>query len=169
MDKTRYIAVFDKEEQFNNAVHHLKDAQMHIEEIYAPVPVHHAVRSVAGRSQLPLLAYFFGIGAVLAVFAFLYYAAVIDWPLNIGGKPSSAFPSFLIVTLILTILSVTLLSLFAFSVSAKMFPGKKAIIVDERATDDKFVIVLSPGQATNAEAILRSHGATEVIEKTSME
>lgn len=169
MDKIRYIGVFDNEEQFNKAVDHLKDTQMHIEEIYAPVPVHHAVRSVAGRSQLPVLAYFFGVGAILAVFAFLYYAAVIDWPLNIGGKPSNAFPSFLIVTLVLTILSVTLLSLLAFSISAKMFPGKRAKVIDVRALDDKFIIVLSPGHINNAEEVLRGQGATEVIEKTSMD
>lgn len=165
MEKIRYVGVFDTEEQFAEAVHRLEDSQMHIEEIYAPVPVHHAMRSIAGRSKLPLLAYFFGIGAVLAVFSFLYYAAVIDWPLNIGGKPSNAFPSFLIVTLILTILSVTILSLLAFSISAKMYPGKHAAVVDSRALDNKFVIVLAPGHSFDAEKVLRDYGATEVIEK----
>lgn len=165
MNKIRYIGIFDTEEQFDEAVHRLKDSQMHIEEIYAPVPVHHAMRSIAGRSKLPLVAYLFGIGAILAVFSFLYYAAVIDWPLNIGGKPSNAFPSFLIVTLVLTILTVTILSLLAFSISAKMYPGRKTVVEDARALDNKFVIVLSPGHASNAEKVLREYGASEVIEK----
>jgi hypothetical protein len=165
MRKFRYIGVFDTEEQFAKAVQHLEHLNMPIDDIYAPVPVHHAIRNVAGRSKLPILAYFFGIGAIIAVFAFLYYAAVIDWPLNIGGKPSNSFPSFIIVTLILTILTVTILSLLAFSISAKMYPGKKASVVDARALDDKFIIVLAPNHVPNAAGILKESGASEVIDE----
>ena len=90
---------------------------------------------MAGSSKLPTLAYFFGLIAMITILAFLYYAAVISWPLNFGGKPSNAFPSFIVVTLVLTILTVTVLSLLAFSVSSKLYPGKKATIIHERAMD----------------------------------
>lgn len=162
MSNSSYIGVFDDEEMFDKAVQQLTDSKIHIEEIYAPVPVHHAVKNVAGSSNLPLLAYFLGIGAIISIVSFLYYAAVISWPLNFGGKPSTAFPSFLIVTLILTIFSVTILSLLAFSISAKMYPGKKAEVVDERAVDDKFIIVLKSDKVADAEKLLWDNGAREV-------
>ena len=157
------IGIFDNEVQFEKAVQRLTEAKMPIEEIYAPVPVHGAVKNVAGSSQLPTLAYFLGLGAIISVISFLYYTSVISWPLNFGGKPSNSFPSFLIVTLVLTILTVTILSLFAFSVSAKLYPGKKAIVFDERAMDDQFIIVLKTENLADAENVLRENGATEVI------
>lgn len=166
MNRTWYMGVYDTEELFDRAVQQLKDSQVRIEEIYAPVPVHHAVKNVAGSSKLPMLAYFLGITAVVSVLSFLYYAAVISWPLNFGGKPSNAFPSFIIITLVLTIFTVTILSLFAFSVSSKLFPGQKAEVFDERATDDKFIIVLNAEEVANAEHILKQNGANEVILKT---
>ena len=159
----RYIGVFDNEALFDKAVKKLTDSKVEIDEIYAPVPVHHAVKAVAGSSKLPIIAYFLGLGAIASILSFLYYAAVISWPLNIGGKPSNSFPSFIIVTLVLTILTVTLLSLFAFSVSARLYPGKKAIVIDERAMDDKFIIVLTADKVPDAENILKQTGANEVI------
>ena len=165
MNHTIYIGVYEKEKSFDKAVRNLKDSKTEIEELYMPIPVHHAVKNVAGSSKLPVLAYFFGLFAIVSVLSFLYYAAVISWPLNIGGKPSNAFPSFIIVTLVLTILSVTILSLLAFSISAKLYPGKKAIVFDDRAMNDKFIIVLKSENEPDAEIKLRQNGADEIIRK----
>lgn len=161
-----YIGVFDNEQLFDKAVQSLKDDKIDIDEIYMPVPVHHAAKNVAGSSKLPMLAYFSGIIALITILAFLYYAAVISWPLNFGGKPSNAFPSFIIVALVLTILSVTVFSLFAFSLSAKLYPGKKTEIFHEKAMDDKFIIVLKSDQVADAENILKQKGANEVLQQS---
>lgn len=164
MSNNRIIGVFQDEETFEKAVRDLTESLVEIEDIYAPIPVHKAVRDVAGSSRIPVLAYVLGFLSMLTVLAFLYYTAVIDWPLNIGGKPSNAFPSFIVITLVLTIFLVTILSLLAFSVSAKLYPGQKAEIVDERAVDDKFIIVLNGDTVTDAEEKLRNNGADEVIQ-----
>jgi hypothetical protein len=166
MDNERWIGVYINEELFDKAVQVLKDSNIEIEELYMPLPVHHAVRNVAGSSKLPAWAYFFGLGSIILVLSFLYYSAVISWPLNIGGKPSNSFPSFIIVTLVLTILMVTILSLLAFSISSRLYPGKKSTVMDERAMDDKFIIVLKSENVPDAENILRQNGANEVILKT---
>ena len=165
MNNTSYIGVFDDEEIFDLAVQNLKDSKIKIEEIYMPLPVHRAVKNIAGGSRLPVAAYFFGLGGMILILGFLYYAAVISWPLNFGGKPSNAFPSFIIVTLVLTIFTVTILSLLAFSFSAKLYPGKKAVVFDERAMDDKFIIVLKSDKVPDAERILKENGAKEIINK----
>jgi hypothetical protein len=52
-----------------------------------------------------------------------------------------------------------------FSIRAKIYPGKKAIVYDERAVDDKFVIVLDPAKVQDAENVLKQNGASEVISK----
>ena len=165
MNEDVYIGVYNKEDEFDRAVINLKKSDVCIEELYMPVPVHHAVKSVAGSSKLPVLAYFFGLFAIVSVLTFLYYSAGISWPLNIGGKPSNAFPSFIIVTLVLTILSVTLLTLLAFSISANLYPGKKAIVYDERALNDKFIIILKSDKVPDAKIKLLENGANEIIHK----
>lgn len=166
MNSERYIGVFDNEEFFEKAVQTLKDAKIDIEELYMPVPVHHAIKNITGSSRLPVFAYILGWTAVISIFSFLYYTTVISWPLNIGGKPSAAYPSFVIVTLVLTILTVTIISLIVFTIKAKLYPGKPALVFDNRALDDKFLIVLTNQKTPDAGAILRQNGANEIIVKT---
>jgi ABC-type dipeptide/oligopeptide/nickel transport system permease component len=105
----------------------------------------------------------------VGVLSFLYWTSVIDWPINYGGKPTNAFPSFIIIILVLTILSVTLGSLFIFSLRARIYPGKKYFLPDERSTDDKFIILFDKNNAgAGFEAIstvLKASGASEVYEK----
>jgi hypothetical protein len=65
-----------------------------------------------------------------------------------------------------TILVVTLLTLFTFSARAMIYPGKKAVILHERATDDKFVVVLDKqGLGENEDEIgmiIREYGELEI-------
>jgi hypothetical protein len=116
---------------------------------------------------MTIVGWFYGFFASLGVLAFLIYTAVIDWPLNYGGKPSNAFPSFLVITIILTIFSITILSLFTFSWRANLWPSNEKPIYHEEATDDKFVILLDTGKtdAMRARSVLKETGATDVIEK----
>ena len=71
--------------------------------------------------------------------------------------------------MVLTILSVTILSLFTFSARAKIYPGKKYFLPDERSTDDKFIILFDKKTAgAGFEKIaltLKESGASEVYEK----
>jgi len=92
---------------------------------------------------------------------------VIDWPLNYGGKPSNAFPSFLVITIILTIFSITILSLFTFSWRANLWPSNEKPIYHVGATDDKFVILVKKGEAgaEKASSLMKASGAIEVLEK----
>jgi hypothetical protein len=59
--------------------------------------------------------------------------------------------------------------LFTFSVRAKIYPGKKFILPDERSTDDKFIILFDKKTAGAGfeiiSAALKANGASEVYEK----
>jgi hypothetical protein len=95
---------------------------------------------------------------------------VLDWPIDYGGKPFNSFPSFVVVTIILTIFTVTIASLAVFSARSKLIPGRENTIFDDRATDDKFVIVIDTETFDNetseqASDLMKAEGAVEVLDK----
>lgn len=166
MENKNIVGVFDTEQHLVEAIHEVKGRHVKIKEVYTPYPVMEAIEAMGKKSIFTLAAFFYGLFAALGVLAFLYYTSVLDWPLNFGGKPSSAFPSFIVITIVLTIFSVTILSLLTFSIRAKVWPGKAYILPDKRATDDKFVLVVDVREAGEGlEELFRTKGASEVYEK----
>ncbi len=169
MNKTRIIGVFDEENTLMAAVNQVKKEGIEINEIYTPYPMHEVIEAMGKKTRFTFAAFLFGFFGSVGVLAFLYYTSVIDWPINYGGKPTNAFPSFIVVTIILTILTVTLASLFTFSARSAIFPGKVYDLPDKRSTDDMFVIVFDKpaiqGGVDKLNAILHEKGALEVYEK----
>ena len=166
--ETQYLlGVFDSEESLVSAFRKMKEEKLEIEDVFTPYPVHEVLENHGKKSKITIVGWFYGLFASFGVLAFLVYTAVLDWPLNYGGKPSNAFPSFLVVTIVLTIFSITILSLFTFSWRANLWPSNSKPIFHERATDDKFVILVKkdkvdPGKATS---VFKETGASEIIEK----
>jgi len=164
------IGIFDEEEKFISSIKSLQENDFNIHDVFTPYPIHEVFHLLKRKSRLPSAAYFIGLSAILATLAFLYYTAVVDWPVVYGGKPFNSFPSFIVITIVLTILAVTIGSLALFSVRSKLVPGRDNTIFDHRATDDKFVIVVDTGKldkstAGKAENIMNELGAVEVIDK----
>ncbi len=167
MSTKHIIGVFDDEFQLVKAVEAIREKKILIEEVYTPYPIHEVIHAMGRKSRLQIIAYFLGLLGALGVLAFLYWTSVISWPVNYGGKPFNSFPSFIIITIILTIFIVTIGSLATFSGRAKLWPGKTHKMYDPRATDDMFVIVLNDADAgaegmTAAENIMRGNGAIEI-------
>ena len=164
------IGIFDEEEKFISSIKSLQEKDFIIHDVFTPYPVHEVFHLLKRKSRLPVAAYFMGLSAILATVAFLYYTAVIDWPVVYGGKPFNSFPSFIVITIVLTILTVTIGSLAVFSARSKLLPGRDNTIFDHRATDDKFVIVVNTGKldrstSDNAGNIMKELGAIEIIDK----
>jgi len=167
MDPQYKIGVFSEEEAMLSAFRKMKEQEIEIEDVFTPYPIHEILEKHGRKSRITIVGWFYGFFASLAVLAFLFYTAVIDWPLNYGGKPSNAFPSFLVITIILTIFSITILSLGTFSWRANLWPSLEKPIYHDRATDDKFVILVNKDKADadKAESLMKECGALEVLEK----
>lgn len=164
------IGTYTEEEKFLDALRSLHDRNIPVFEAYTPYPVHEVFHLLERKSKLPTAAYFFGLFGAAATLAFLYFTSVISWPITYGGKPFNSFPSFIVVTIVLTIFVVTIASLGLFSFRSKIFPGRENTIFRPDATDDKFVIVVGPvgeNQAMIKESdnIFNSSGAIEVTDK----
>ena len=167
MDSEYLLGVFGDEETMLSAFRKMKEQEIEIEDVFTPYPIHEILENHGRKSRITIVGWFYGLFATLGVLAFLIYTAGIDWPMNYGGKPSNAFPSFLVITIILTIFSITILSLFTFSWRANLWPSHEKPIYHEEATDDKFVILVNKEKADSgkAESLMRECGAIEVIEK----
>ena len=170
MSTKHIIGVFDDEFKLVKSVEEIREKKIRIEEVYTPYPIHEVIHAMGNKSKLQIFAYFYGLFGALGVLAFLYWTSVISWPVNYGGKPFNSFPSFIIITIILTIFIVTIGSLATFSGRAKLWPGKTHKMYDQRATDDKFVIVLNDFEAgaselIEAEKIMKGNGAIEIREE----
>ena len=170
MTRTFKIGVFDDEGKFLTSIKLLKEKEFLIYDVFTPYPIHEVFHLMKRKSRLPTAAYFFGLFGIIVTLAFLYYTSVIDWPVVYGGKPFNSFPSFIVVTIIVTILTVTIASLVLFSARSKLFPGRENTIFDPRATNDKFVIVVDNdnqdiSNARRAEIVMKEQGAIEVLDK----
>jgi len=142
MSKDYILGVFENEESLVSAFEKVKEKGVLPVEVYTPYPVHEILEGMGNKTRITTAAFFYGLFAAIGILAFLTWAASLSWPLNYGGKPFNAFPSFIVVTIVATILSITILTLFTFSARAKIFPGKVPEIFHERATDDRFVMVI---------------------------
>ena len=167
MDSAYLVGVFDEEKTMLSAFRKMKEQEIEIEDVFTPYPIHEILENHGRKSKITIVGWFYGFFATIGVLAFLIYTAVIDWPLNYGGKPSNAFPSFIVITIILTIFSITILSLFTFSWRANLWPSNKKPIYHQEATDDKFVILVNKekADAVLATSVMKETGAIEVIEK----
>ena len=168
MTRTFKIGIFDNEDKFLSSVKSLLEKDFIIFEVFTPYPVTEVFHLLKRKSRLPTVAYFSGLFGILATLGFLYFTSVINWPVSYGGKPFNSFPSFIVITIVLTILTVTIVSLAVFSARSKLFPGRDNTIFDHRATDDKFVIVVDTqasdiSAAERAVNLMKEQGAVDVL------
>lgn len=160
------IGVFDREDKLLEAIKQLKSKRANIRDVFGPTTSHDLIKAFTRESLLPFLAVLVGIGTLVGSFAFLYYTSVIDYPLRYGGKPLFSFPPMVVVLFFLTILVTGGLAVVAFLGRTQLFPGKEPVMVDPRASDDRFYLVMD--QNFNPEEIrewIMEAGALEIIHK----
>lgn len=156
MSKDYILGVFENEESLVSAFEKVREKGILPVEVYTPYPVHEILHGMGKKTRITYAAFFYGLFAAIGILAFLTWAASISWPLNYGGKPFNSFPSFIVVTIVATILSITILTLFTFSLRAKIFPGKTPEIFHERATNDRFVMVIDKNTLGDNSAVVNS-------------
>ena len=72
---------------------------------YTPFPVHGLAEAIGfHRTGVPLLVLLGGITGACGGYFMQWYASVVSYPWNIGGRPLNSWPSFLVITFEMTIL-----------------------------------------------------------------
>jgi hypothetical protein len=109
--KTRQLAIYGLMAEFDGPETLLDAARRSFAEgyrrmdAYSPFPVDGLAEAIGfHKTRLPLLVLIGGIVGCVGGFYLQYWASVIDYPLNIGGRPLNSWPMFIPVTFELTIL-----------------------------------------------------------------
>jgi hypothetical protein len=99
------IAEFANAEDLLHAVHATRKDGYQVMEAYTPYPIEELNDAIGhGPSRVPLLVLIGGIVGGLTGFGLCYWASVIEYPLNIGGRPYNSWVSFIPITFECTIL-----------------------------------------------------------------
>ena len=76
---------------------------------YTPYPMEEVIEALhLGHSQLPKLVLAGGIAGLVGGWGLQYWSSVIEYPLNIGGRPFNAWPAFVVPAFETTVLLAAL-------------------------------------------------------------
>jgi len=158
-DKVIYV-MYDDDHTLKDGAKKLVSNGVKISEVFSPFPIH-GIDPIIGikNTRLGIMAFLYGLtGLALATIGMRYFM-VVDWPMNIGGKPNFTYMdnilAFVPITFEFTVLCAAHGMAITYLLLNKTLPGMPAQNPDPRTTDDKFVmeIRLSENSSMTEETI----------------
>jgi hypothetical protein len=143
-------------------------------EAYSPYPIHGLaeVLGIHGR-RLPLIVLAGGILGGAGGLFMQWYSAVIDYPLNVGGRPYASWPSFIPISFELTILVAgisAVLGMFALNGLPQPYHALFNVPRFARASRDGFFLAIEARDPkfdlSTTRSLLEELGAKGVFEVT---
>jgi hypothetical protein len=141
-------------------------------EAYTPVPIEELNDIIhKERTILPKLVLGGGLTGMATGFALQYWASVIEYPMNIGGRPQASWTAFIVPSYELTILFSALTAAIGMILLSGLPAPYHPVFNVERfsmASSDKFFLVIERGDAKfdrhSASEFLRTTGAKGVYD-----
>jgi hypothetical protein len=173
-NKVIISALYDDDDVLLSGVKQVRAKGYHIEEVYSPFPIHGLDPAMGlKRTRIAIAAFMYGCLGLATAISLTYGMMIVDWPMNIGGKPSFSWgenmPAFVPVMFELTVFFAAHLMVWTYFVRNGIYPGRKAQNPDPRTTDDKFLMEVDLGVKGSKEelmALLRDSGAIEINENS---
>jgi len=159
----KFIGVYDDDVKLLQGVDEMNEKNVPVDDVITPFVIEELFEKLKIHSNIQLLGFIYGVLAVAGILSGLYYTFVIDYPLNIGGKPnfSLTFVVLLFVGMVLTVVVLTTLTFFH---QERLYPMKKPPFDYPGMYDDKFVVVVDPSYKDKAESIFKGTGAIDIKE-----
>lgn len=113
---------------------------------YSPFPIEGLDRAIGfSKTQLPKLVFAGGFFGALGGYGLQYFASVIDYPINIGGRPFHSWPSFIPVTFECAVLAAALFAVLGmFALNGLPQPYHPVFNVErfQMASKDRFFLCI---------------------------
>ena len=154
-------AIYDDDDKLLHAVKDLKTNKIIIEEVFTPFPVHGLDHVLDLKpTRIAIAAFLYGCIGLTFGLLMINYIMIVDWPQNIGGKPSFSLlenlPAFVPVIFELTVFFAGHLMVITFYLRSRLWPFKKAENPIPETTDDKFLIQIPVyGNESKIKSILK--------------
>ena len=168
------LAEFEHPEDLRAAARQSRDAGYRRMEAYTPIPLHGMAEAVGKvPTRLPLLTLLGGFGGCFTGFALQYWVQVIEYPMNIGGRPNSLenWPTWIPVMFELTILGASLFTVLGMlALNGLPMPYHPLFNLPEfrLASRDKFFLCIESADPTfdreRTREFLASLGARNILE-----
>jgi hypothetical protein len=137
--------MYDDDEVLKNSAKKLVSKGVKISEVFSPFPIH-GIDPIIGvkNTRLGIMAFLYGlVGLTLATIGMRFFM-VVDWPMNIGGKPNFSYLenmlAFVPISFEFTVMCAAHGMAITYLLRNKTLPGMPAQNPDPRTTDDKFVM-----------------------------
>jgi hypothetical protein len=137
--------MYDDDEVLKNSAKKLVAKGVKISEVFSPFPIH-GIDPIIGvkNTRLGIMAFLYGLtGLTLATIGMRYFM-IVDWPMNIGGKPNFSYLenmlAFVPISFEFTVMCAAHGMAITYLLRNKTLPGMPAQNPDPRTTDDKFVM-----------------------------
>ncbi|MBA3961079.1 MAG: DUF3341 domain-containing protein [Chthoniobacterales bacterium] len=112
---------------------------------FTPFPIEGLGKALGKSNRIPLLVLLAGILGGCSAYFMEWFANVVSYPLNIGGRPLHSWPAFIPITFELTVLGAALtafFSVFVLSGLPKPYHPMFNLPEFERASQDRFFLCI---------------------------
>lgn len=167
-NKVLVNALYDDDDVLLAGVKEIRDKGFNIHEVYTPFPVHGLDHAMGlDRTRIAIAAFMYGCLGLATAITITAYMMNVDWPMNIGGKPSFSWGqnmvAFIPILFELTVFFTAHLMVWTYLFKNQLYPGAKAGNPDPRTTDDMFLMQVEvQGEKNDLVDILRNTGAVEI-------
>ena len=173
-DKVLYV-MYDDDEVLKHSAKQLVSKGVKISEVFSPFPIH-GIDPIIGikNTRLGIMAFLYGlIGLTLATIGMRFFM-VVDWPMNIGGKPNFSYLenmlAFVPISFEFTVMCAAHGMAITYLLRNKTLPGMPAQNPYPTTTDDRFVMEIRLSENHNhssedIQSLLKETGIEALEEK----
>lgn len=167
--------MYDDDDVLKDGAKKLVSNGVKINDVFSPFPIH-GIDPIIGvkQTRLGIMAFLYGLtGLTLATIGMRYFM-VVDWQMNIGGKPNFSYLqnilSFIPISFEFTVLCAAHGMAITYLLVNKTLPGMPAQNPDPRTTDDKFVMEIrlsenSKMKESDLDELIKGTGFIEIDKK----
>lgn len=167
--------MFDDDEVLKDGAKKLVSKGVRINEVFSPFPIH-GIDPIIGvkQTRLGIMAFLYGLTGLTVATIGMRYFMVVDWPMNIGGKPNFSYLqnmlAFIPISFEFTVLCAAHGMAITYLLLNKTLPGIPAQNPDPRTTDDKFVVEIrlseNPSMTeADLDVVIKKTGFIEIDKK----